>query len=240
MLDRIIPFNLRGIFVAIVVGITTLISASLIIAESYLRPKADITRWVRPWTALILWAAGINVHITHPERIPKPGYLVLANHQSFFDIIAILHMFPQHVRFVAKIELFAVPFFGRGMERLGHIKINRRNREAAIESLRIAGERVRGGIPVMAFPEGTRNREVGTLGPFKKGAFHLAQELRVPIVPIWIEGSGTVNPPASVIIRRSDITLHLGEIIEPSQIPDNIEDSMDLVRERILAAKKEV
>lgn len=233
MRKSIIPFNARGLWVALASGVLTFLFGSTIILLANLRAKVEITDLARTWARLLIRAAGCQVSVQNQDNIPEPGYLILANHQSFFDILAVLAEFPHPVRFVAKIELFSIPVFGRGMEKLGHIKIDRRNREAAKRSLAIAGERVRGGIPVLAFPEGTRNKNLNQLGPFKKGPFHLAVELQAPVLPVWIEGTGAVNPPGTLIVHPRDIQIRVGNPIEVTEFDSDIEVFMEVVREKI-------
>jgi len=115
--------------------------------------------------------------------------LFLSNHQSNLDVLIIYATAPKSVSFVAKKSLFKIPFFGKLMNIVGTFGIDRKNRENAIKTLKIASEKLQKEcLSVVMFPEGTRTKD-GKLLPFKKGAFHLAIESQIPIIPVTIDGS---------------------------------------------------
>lgn len=125
-------------------------------------------------------------------------YVLLSNHSSLLDIPSVCTTFPGSVRFVAKAELRRVPMFGRAMAASGILFVDRRNRAQAIEALSHAGELVADGVSVWIAAEGGRSRD-GTLGPFKKGPFHVALDLGVPLLPTWVDGANTVIPAGSLV-----------------------------------------
>ena len=121
----------------------------------------------------------------------------------------------------------------------GHIIIDRSDRQRAIESLREAGEKVRHSRGVVViFPEGTRSRD-GSLAPFKKGAFMLAAESRVPIVPTAVTGSYEIMPKGSWRITPRTIHVHFLDPIPAERVTElgagGPEPLMELVRARIAA-----
>jgi 1-acyl-sn-glycerol-3-phosphate acyltransferase len=95
---------------------------------------------------------------------------------------------PVQFRWLAKMELFKIPIFGRAMRKAGYISIDRYDRESAFKSLDVAAKKIKSGISVLIFPEGTRSRD-GKIRPFKKGGFVLAIDSGVPIVPVVIKGT---------------------------------------------------
>jgi 1-acyl-sn-glycerol-3-phosphate acyltransferase len=110
----------------------------------------------RFWSRSLLWAAGVKVRLHGLDRlVPGQSYIFAANHVSLFDIPALVGALPQHY-FVAKSELFKVPFFGAGIRAVGTIPIQRDNRKSAFGSYDVAAERIKGGSSVVVFPEGTR------------------------------------------------------------------------------------
>jgi len=147
----------------------------------------------------------------------KPHIFVM-NHQSMMDIPCAFAAIPANLRFVAKDELKYVPFLGWYMWMTGMIFITRpsggggANRMKAVRSLKLAGERIRAGSNILAFPEGTRSSD-GAILPFKKGSFVLALEAGVPIIPVAIEGTGKVLPPNSFRVRPGDVRMKIGEPI---------------------------
>jgi len=137
----------------------------------------------------------------------------MANHQSDFDILIALAHIPVQFRWIAKKELFAIPIFGAAMRSAGYIEIDRSNREKAIRSIDEAALRIRSGKSVMTFPEGTRSPD-GHIKAFKQGAFHLAIQSGVPIIPVTIIGSGRIMPKRSLRIKPGQIKMVIGKPID--------------------------
>jgi 1-acyl-sn-glycerol-3-phosphate acyltransferase len=166
----------------------------------------------RIWGRSILAASGIRVRVTGMERIdPAKSYIFMSNHQSNFDIPVLLAYLKVQFRWLAKEELFKIPFFGYAMQRVGYISINRSDRRSAFLSLKRAAQIIRGGVSVLIFPEGTRSLD-GQIRPFKKGGFILALDAGVPIVPVVIRGTRSIMPKERLRIRSGRVTL---EILAP-------------------------
>ena len=152
-------------------------------------------RVIARWCAHVFRVSRTSLVADGTEHVvPGQPYVLLSNHQSLFDIPSVLTAFPGRLRFVAKQELRSVPVFGRAMELGGVVFVDRSDRARAIDQLKAARHRVAEGTSVWIAVEGTRSRD-GTLGPFKKGGFHVAMDLGVPILPTWIQGSLDVLPP---------------------------------------------
>lgn len=166
------------------------------------------------WGRAILRAARVKVEVEGLEHLPADGpAIIVANHESWFDVFALVAHLPVDYRFVGKIELTRVPLFGRAWLAAGHIAIDRGDRQKAIESLQRAGEILhREGAVVVMFPEGTRTRD-GNLLPFKKGAFVLAAQSQVPLVPVGISGSRAIMPKGSWRVTPGTIRVRIGEPI---------------------------
>ena len=172
-------------------------------------------RWARPrWAPGLCWCAGVTLDVTGLENVDftKPHVFVV-NHQSMFDIPAMQAGLPVNFHFIAKKELMSVPFLGWYMRAAGMIPIDRRNGPEAVATLKRAGERVAGGESVLAFAEGTRSR-TGVIAPFKKGAFMLALQAQVPVVPVAIEGARKALPADGFAVRPEVIHIRLGKPIE--------------------------
>ncbi len=168
-------------------------------------------RAARRWGEVLLKAAGISVTIEGLENLQtEEPQIVVSNHQSWFDVFALAAHLPVRYRFVAKKELGEIPIFGKAWKSCGHVSVDRGNREAAIASLDQAWREVHEDkLTMVLFPEGTRSPD-GKLQPFKKGAFVLAVQGQVPLVPVAIVGSRGIMPKGSFRVRKGVITLRIG------------------------------
>jgi 1-acyl-sn-glycerol-3-phosphate acyltransferase len=181
------------------------------IVGGLVRAPASLHDWVhRNWGRTELWAAGVRTTVTGLEHVSHTApQIFIANHQSIFDILAILAYVPASVRFVAKKELGRIPVFAHAMRAAGHVFIDRQDRRSATESMRLAGLRMKKDrLSLGLFPEGTRS-QTGQLGAFKKGTFGLAIETQVPIVPLAVDGGYRVSTRGR--IRASDMYLSLAQ-----------------------------
>ena len=167
----------------------------------------------RKWARVILKVAGTRVEVENPERVdPDRAQILVANHASYFDVLALLGYVPGKYRFVAKKELADVPIFGPAWRACGHISIDRQNVESAIRSLELARRRLEEERPtVVMFPEGTRS-PTGELRSFKKGAFVLAIQTGAEVVPAALLGTREIMRKGSWRIRTGrTIRVRFGE-----------------------------
>ncbi|OPX40766.1 MAG: hypothetical protein B1H13_05740 [Desulfobacteraceae bacterium 4484_190.3] len=196
------------ILLALDVIATAFFAVTAIIA-SYLAANTEDTvhKVASLWGKTLLRITGVKVEITGEENIPVNTPLVfMANHQSNFDILALLANIQVQFRWLSKKEIFYIPIMGHAMKRAGYISIDRENHAKAIHSLSEAAQKIREGKSIMTFPEGTRSRD-GKIQPFKKGLFYLVLEAGVPIVPISIKGSRAIMPRKSLKINPGKITI---------------------------------
>jgi 1-acyl-sn-glycerol-3-phosphate acyltransferase len=150
----------------------------------------------------------------------------MANHQSYLDVLALYRVLPRCFGFIAKKQLFSLPFFAGVMRALGCVPIDRASRTDALASMKQAAEIVRAGTTIAVFPEGTRTPG-DRIAPLKKGAFHLVQLAQVPSVPIGIRGAGALMPRQNTGIRPGVIEVHVGPPIPPPP-PDDDEARLAL------------
>ena len=152
--------------------------------------RQDWIYWWANWGARSwLRLSGVKVNVTGREHLdPNQTYVFVANHQSYLDAAPLFAFTGRRMGMVAKKELLDAPMLGFGMGYVNVIAIDRSNRERAVETLKIVNERLRAGISFGVCPEGTRANP-GEMLPFKKGAFHLAVQTGVPIVPIALKNA---------------------------------------------------
>ncbi len=193
---------------------STLLFGSATIVLSLFLPS----RWVSLicgtfWSRLNAWLAPMPVKVTGRENIdPQQSYVVVANHQSFYDIHVLYGFLGIDFKWVMKQEMRSIPGVGIGCETLGHIFIDRSNRKAALASIKSAQSRITNGTSVVFFPEGTRSRD-GELLKFKKGAFRFALELGLPILPVTIVGTRKILPSDSLDLLPGKVRLIIDEPI---------------------------
>ncbi len=186
-----------------------------------------------PWTYLTkditflyntsMWAAftgvriaGVKVRTLGLEKIdPARTYVFMSNHISNLDPPLTLPLIPRRTSVMVKKELFKVPILGQIMLIGSLVPVDRGNRDAGIAAVRDALRVIQQGINMTIYVEGHRSFD-GKLLPFKKGPFYLAEECKVPVVPITISGTEDCMPKARFAIRPGMVTVEFHDPIEPS------------------------
>jgi 1-acyl-sn-glycerol-3-phosphate acyltransferase len=193
----------------------TVFWSTLALPMALLDRSGESVVWIlRQWIRWSLATCGVRVEQEGAEHIdPRRSYVFMANHQSVFDVAVIVHTLPVSFRFVAKRELTRIPFFGWALLASDHVIVDRDRRESSVRSLRHAARRIRDGINVIIFPEGTRS-PTGELREFKGGGFHLAIEAQVPILPVTVSGTQRITPKRSLRIESGVVKVVYGKPIE--------------------------
>ncbi len=206
---------IRTVWVALNLIVSTVPLSLLAIFAALFGVKGSIYDHIgRAWSRWQLWAAGVRVRAEGTEYVSadKPQ-IVVANHQSWYDVFALASLMPGPFRFVAKKELARVPIWGRAWRAAGHISVDRGDTASAVRSLDDAGRLIRSqGSKVVIFPEGTRAPDDRLL-PFKKGAFMLALHTKVPIVPAGVRGGHDIMHKDDWRVRSGEIIVRFGEPI---------------------------
>jgi 1-acyl-sn-glycerol-3-phosphate acyltransferase len=187
-----------------------------------------------PWARGILRICGIKVAAYGQEHIQaEVPRIYMTNHESYFDIFALLAYVPVDFKFIMKKELMRIPLLGPTMRKAGYIGIVRDEPRKAVKSLNQAAEKIKNGASVVIFPEGTRSPD-GRLQEFKKGGFMLALKSGCDIVPVGIRGSRRIVPKGSLRINRGSFSIHIGKPISvKGYTKDNLSGLMRRVREGI-------
>jgi 1-acyl-sn-glycerol-3-phosphate acyltransferase len=185
-------------------------------------------RWARSIIGLSpIW----RLAVTGREHLqPGKHYVIIANHQSLLDILAVCAALPLNFRFLAKRELFRIPLMGWGMASAGYIPVDRASHRSGREAVQRITRVLNLGVSVLLFPEGTRSPD-GKVQAFKMGAFKLARDNKAEILPIVIEGTGQALPKKSWLIRKR--TVFVVSIGKPVSLDDFADNSMDEAKEKI-------
>lgn len=188
------------------------------------------------WAPGMLRLAGADLRVEgDPGAVAGGPAIYVMNHQSTLDIPAAFAVLPVDLRFIAKHTLRKVPLLGWYMAWTGMVFVDRANSTQAVGSLSAAADRVRGGISLLAYPEGTRSRD-GRILPFKKGPFVLALQSGVPIVPIAIAGSMQVMPAHLRPFRPGVVRMAIGTPIHTAGMSMEQRDALvEQVRASVLA-----
>ena len=159
--------------------------------------------------------------------------IYVSNHTSFLDLPGLSIAIPGQFRPLAKKELLKIPVFG-WVVACATIVVDRSSAESRSQSLINLKKILKMDIPALIFPEGTQNRSEQLLQPFKDGAFRMALETMVPVIPVAISGAGTLMPPGKFSIRPGKIYIEFGEPILPENFKDmQVADLNTLTFERI-------
>ncbi len=171
---------------------------------------------------------GWTVSLSGEENVPPKGtsYIVVANHESATDIFTI-YALGIPFRWLAKAELFKIPLFGYVARVCGHIPIQRGVKTSHIAALELCAQSVREGIPVFLFPEGTRSTEARPK-KFKIGAFKLAHEAQVPVLPIVLFGAGKLLKKGSLTPNRANLRISILPLV-----PLIEDESVDQLTQRV-------
>lgn len=232
------PSKLSTVLVSITANVTLIVASvicgSLAIVTGWLPPRGNWTfRFARLWSRWMMLAAWSKVESEFEQPLdPAKGYVFLANHQSLYDIPALIHGIPGQARFLAKKSLFRIPFFGWALATGGFVPVDRADRKASQETFRIAIDRLQAGNSIVVFPEETRSRD-GNLLPLKRGGVLMALKTGFPIVPVGIGGTLNIRHRDSLLrVTPGHVKVCYGRPIDVSSL--EVSQSREL-QERVRA-----
>jgi 1-acyl-sn-glycerol-3-phosphate acyltransferase len=222
------PFLLLWFLVSIVAY-----GSACIVSGIFSRKLAQ--HFARTWCRHLLCLLGIRVIVKGGEKLAgRERYVFFANHQSALDIPILYSELPYPLCFIAKKELFLIPFFGWGMAAVGHVNIDRSSPRKARKSLARGVERLkRNFFSLILFPEGTRSVD-GTLGEFKQGSFSLALEAGVTVVPVALRKANERLPKKSLRVIPGEVYLDICDPIFPagmekSELADRVKEEIERI-----------
>lgn len=169
------------------------------------------------WSRIVCFLAGVKVEVRGRENIDKEtSYIFVSNHQGAFDIWAIYGYLNHNFKWLMKKSLEKIAFVGYACRRSGHVFVDSNSIQSIRNTIETARHRLKDGMSLVIFPEGTRTK-TGRIGDFKRGAFMLAGEFRLPVVPLSIQGAYEIMPKDSYFPRTGKIILTIHRPIEPGE-----------------------
>ena len=205
-MKRILTFLYQWLILAPIFIVLTFMTAIIVIVFSslfgnkywgYYPPK-----W---WSRLTCWLSLCRVKSSGHHNLDKDAsYVFIANHQGAFDIFLTYGFLNHNIKWVQKIALRKLPLVGKASEIAGHVFVDNSSLTSRINSIADAKKAIEGGVSIMMFPEGSRTKN-GELSPFRRGAYKVALDMGLPIVPV------TINGPFD-IMRAKTLTLNPGKL----------------------------
>ncbi len=198
------------VFAPAMMLLTAGFAAVAVVLVTFASPRRVAQLTGVPWARALAALIPMRVEVEGREHVdPAQSYVLVSNHQSQSDVLVLYGWLGIDFKWVMKQELRKVPGIGVACARLGHIFIDRSNHAAAVATLEAARDTIVDGTSVIFFPEGTRSRN-GELLPFKKGAFRMALDLGLPILPLTVTGARDVLPAGTTDLMPGSarLTIH--------------------------------
>lgn len=195
------------------------------------------------WGRLFYLLFFIPLKVDGKENIKKgQSYVIAPNHQSYWDAFLIYGYIGIKFKWMMKKELGRIPFVGWACYMAGCIFIDRSSRNSAIESIRKAESKLKDGMSVVIFPEGTRSYD-GQMGKFKRGAFLISEELGLPILPVTIDGNYDVMSRKAWNVTWHPVHMTIHEPVWPKSTKDmteaEVKEIMNETSEKVYNTIKE-
>jgi len=188
------------------------------------------------WAYTMLAVSFVRTEIKNKAKIVKgQSYIIISNHQSQYDILALVTTLGIQFRWIGKKEVLKIPIFGYALYASRNIFIDRSNTARAIESINKGMERLPHDASVMVFAEGTRSAD-GQIQEFKKGGFMAAIIRKIPILPVTVNGSRRVLPKGDLVVKPGRIQVVVGDPIDTASYTAAIvQELMDKTRQAVIA-----
>ena len=204
----IIKYIQSFIFILITI-IATFIFGIILIVFSWMDKKNILLKKCEYlWGKILIFFSGMKINVYGYENIKDGRYIICSNHSSALDIPISLSIINKPLVFLAKKQLFNIPFFGSILSSVGMIKVNRENKDQSKLSVDHAINIIKKSFnSILIYPEGTRTKK-NNLKPFKKGCFIIAIKSGLPILPMTITGAENALPKRSVLINKTIINVY--------------------------------
>ena len=219
--------------------LATVLCALVVIVGSFIGPAWFGYYPPMVWSRLMCWLFLLPVEVKGRKHLSRhQSYVFVSNHQGAYDIYLIYGFLGRNFRWMMKKALRNIPLIGKACERAGHVMVDKSGPKAINATCERGREVLKGGISLVVFPEGARTF-TGHMGKFRRGAFLLAHQLQLPVVPITIDGSFDVLPRQRgfnfVTWHRLRLVIH--EPILPNPLDqEEIKDVMEQSYKTIMSA----
>ena len=217
--------------------ITPFMTIPAVIVAALFKPGKYTFYTMKVWNIIVSKLMGIKVSLSGLENLkPNTSYIITPNHQGVADILSIVSTLPVRFRWVVKKELFKVPVWGWALWATGAIGLDRSNSAESIARLnKEKDEKLTDGWSVLIYPEGTRTPD-GFLKEFKKGAFMMAVQTGIPILPVVCNGAFKIMPKKMLAFRPGRVTLEICPPIVTNGLTEkDVPELMTKTRDAILA-----
>jgi 1-acyl-sn-glycerol-3-phosphate acyltransferase len=193
------------------------------------------------WSKIVCMITLCPLKITGREKLNKnQSYVFVSNHQGAFDIFLLYGYLGHPIKWVMKQSLRKIPFVGTACEKAGFIFVDNSSPKAAAQAIQEAEERLKNGASIAIFPEGSRSK-TGKINAFKKGAYQMALDLKLPVVPITINGTYEVMPAHSYLAFPHKLELIIHEPIPTAGLhSENLREAALNIRRILDESKKEI
>lgn len=198
-------------------------------------------RTAQAWARMLLRIARVKVTFEGAENLPDHAQrtVMVCNHLSYMDVPVLFASLPLQFRILAKAGLFRIPFLGGHLQRAQHLPVDQSNVRASMRSLQQAAAAVKEGLPLFIFPEAGRSFS-GEMQEFVPGAFYIAIQAQVPIVPMVLIGTYEILPPATAHLRPGTVTLVIAPPVATTGLTRHDAPALAArVREQMLAIYRE-
>lgn len=205
------------------------------------RQQEHSLKVVQAMFRLIIRLTGSEVTVKGRERIPEGAVLYVGNHRSYFDILVGYTCVPGLTGFVAKKEMLRYPILSDWMRNVNCLFLDRKDLKAGFKMILDGIDKVKNGISVWIFPEGTRSRGDDIMGmlPFKEGSLKIAEKSGCPVVPVAITGTSEIFERHIPFMRPSRVTIEFGEPFYIKELPaDQRKHSGAYTRQKIIEMLK--
>lgn len=228
---------IRVAWLALWVSIATIILGIPVMVVGLLSRTGNLAFSItKLWAYIMLAVSLVRTEIKNKAKILKgTSYIIISNHQSHFDAVALITTLGVQFRWFIKKEILKIPLFGYALYASRNIFLDRSNTARAIESINKGIDRLPRGVGVMVFAEGTRSPD-GQIHEFKKGGFVTAVTRKIPILPVTVNGSRRVMPKGSLVFKPGKIQVVIGDPIDTGGYTTNtIQELIEKTRQTVMA-----